>query len=301
MWGGILLGIVPFATCAGTLAGQVTFPGGTVPDAVIFARNVETQAIYEHVVRHGDVRYSLELPAGRYWIFVRPDEPGLAELYGAHTEYSVCSRQTSVATEQCTDHALRTVEVGPQAVLDETNIDDWLLSDQAAAELDRTLGGPPASADRAELGRPRFSEYRVPSMSAPSDVALNLGSDPRMASFAQQLENAAHGGSNFSGSFAVARLDCGPNCDTLAFIDLRSGAVTFPDQLSRVERTLPCRDDRVLVFRDDSRLLEYTHREGDGVVTDYLLWDATQRRFSTLAQYRRSLDRFCARVPPAAP
>jgi hypothetical protein len=48
---------------------------------------------------------------------------------------------------------------------------------------------------------------------------------------------------------------------------------------------------------DDSRLLEHTRRDGATVITDYLLWDTAQRSFTTLAQYRRSLERFCGSSP----
>jgi hypothetical protein len=41
-------------------------------------------------------------------------------------------------------------------------------------------------------------------------------------------------------------------------------------------------------------LLELTRREGEFVITDSLLWDADKRVFTPLAQYRRSLERFCA-------
>ena len=41
------------------------------------------------------------------------------------------------------------------------------------------------------------------------------------------LEAAARSGSNFAGGFALARLNCTPDCDTVAVIDLHTGAVVF--------------------------------------------------------------------------
>lgn len=296
----LLLVVAPSLTFAAAVAGRISSPGRAIADGTVYAYNLETQAQYSQPVRHGEANFSFDLPAGRYWIFVRPDEPGLAGLYGAHTQFSVCRRgQASPAGGTCTDHGLQAVEVSDSEPVNNVAIDDWMLPDEAAAELDQMLGN--ASSGEAELGRPRFSEYRVPIAELPGNLSINPGSDLQAAELAAALEEAARAGSNFAGGFTLTRLNCTPDCDTVAVIDLRTGSITFPAQLARVSHALPCRAGRDIAFRDDSRLLEYTHREGENAVTDYLLWDTTQRSFMTIAQYRRSLERFCASATSTVP
>ena len=293
----LLAALAPVLAGAGTISGRIAFPGRDVPDATIYAHNLDTQAQFNQSVRRGEARFSFDLPAGRYWIFVRPEEPGLAGLYGAHTQFTVCKHNTpSAAQTDCTDHGLRPVELEAQSELDTIDIDDWMLPDEAATELDRILGGTAASDDRAELGRPRFSEYRAPATALPATVAINAGSEAHAAEL-EQLEATAREGHNFAGAFALTRLSCGTGCDSVAIIDLRNGAVAYPEQLAHITGSLPCRAGGGITFRGDSRLLEYTRREGESAVTDYLLWDTAQRNFSVIAQYRRSLTRFCASTP----
>jgi hypothetical protein len=297
-----LLEFLPSSTFAAAVAGHISFPGRAIPDATLYAHNVDTHAQYSQPVRHGEANFGFDLPAGRYWIFARPEEPGLAGLYGAHTQFSVCRRgQASPAAATCADHGLRAVEISESEPVNNVEIDDWMLPDEAATELDRIVGSASSGEDRAELGRPRFSEYRVVIVEPSASVSINPGSNPRAAELATPLEAAARGGSNFAGGFALTRLNCTPDCDTVAVIDLHTGAVVFPEQLARVSHSLPCRAGRDMTFREDSRLLEYTRRDGDNAVTDYLLWDPVQRSFSTIAQYRRSIERFCASVAPTAP
>jgi hypothetical protein len=230
---------------------------------------------------------------------VRPDEPGLTGLYGGHTTYSLCSRaRTEGATVACEEHELAEVDVRTGGEATRVEVDDWLLSDAAALEIDRILGNAPGAIDSAELGRPRFSEYRVARVStAPPQV--DVASDPRAAGLASLLQEAAASGSNFAGRFTLVRFACGEQCEQVAVIDQSNGAVSFPDQLAQVFSDLPCRTERALEFRDDSRLLEFTRREGEFVSTDSLLWDVDKRVFTSLAQYRRSLERFCAGAEPA--
>jgi hypothetical protein len=296
----LVAALAPVLSHAGTISGHIVFPGRDLPDATIYAHNLDTQAQYNQSVRRGEPKFSFDLPAGRYWIFVRPEEPGLAGLYGAHTQFTACRHAApSEAQTECTDHGLRTVEIEAQGELDAVDVDDWMLPEEAAAELDRILGGTPASDAGAELGRPRFSEYRAPAAAPPATVSINAGADAHAADL-EQLEAAAREGHNFAGAFALARLSCGTDCEAVAIIDLRNGGVAYPEQLAHVSGSLPCRAGGGITFRVDSRLLEYTRREGEDVVTEYLLWDPAQMSFSVIAQYRRSLSRFCAatQAPP---
>lgn len=287
--------LVSQAGAAATLVGRITFPGRAVPAATVYAHNVENAALHQTSLRRNEATFRIELPAGRYWVFVQPSELGLTELYGAHTRYSVCRRQPAHLVDACNDHALQEVDVTAARRPAALDVDDWFLDDSAAEALDRILGTAPAAPDPAELGRPRFSEYRA---GAPAtlmaDPKLDLPAGSKAAPFVRELTDAAQKGVNFASAFALARLACGEGCERVALVDLSNGTVLFPDTLAQVATALPCRADEVLGYRDDSRLLEFTHRDGESVVTDYLLWDGTRRNFTLLAQYRRNLERFCA-------
>lgn len=278
---------------AATLEGRILYPGRAIPAATVYARNIESDALHRASLTRNEATFRFDLPAGRYWIFVRPEEPGLRELYGAHTRYSRCRQNPSPLVETCADHALQDVEVtaGTKRVVLE--VDDWFLDDTSAAALDAVLGAATAAEDEAELGRPRFSEYRVSTIAATGEIRLDLPTEGPGAQHARELNSAAAKGTNFAGSFALVRLSCGEDCEQVAIVDLGSGALSFPEALAQVRSTLPCRQDDRLAFREDSRLLEFTRAQGEAVVTDYLLWDLERGSFSPLAQYRRSAARFC--------
>lgn len=282
----------------GTVDGRISFPGRTPPAATVYLRGLDGLTLHKQVLRRGETEYSIEVPGGRYWVFARPDEPGLTELYVAFTQFSLCSRGAGGVAAECADHSLAVVEVpaGPDTL--RIDVDDWMLSEETAAEIEAFLGAAPASLDGGELGRPRFSEYRVPRSPGLQATALDLVSEPRAAPFAAQLEEGVLAGSNFSGRFTLMRVVCGDQCARVAIVDRTNGAITLPDALSQGLGSLPCRAERELDFRDDSRLLEFTRREAEAVVTDYLLWDPEQRKLAPLAQYRRSLERFCVGATP---
>ncbi|HSD73268.1 MAG TPA: hypothetical protein VLB75_00775 [Steroidobacteraceae bacterium] len=288
----VLATLLSSATWAGTVSGRIAFPGRTPPAATVYLRGLDGLTLRQQPLRRGETEFSLEVPAGRYWIFARPDEPELAGLYGAHTLFSLCNRAGTEEASGCSDHALAAVDV-PATGLMTANVDDWMLSEETAAELDGILGAAPAALDSAELGKPRFSEYRVPRAPDQPAAALDLASEPRAAPFAAQLQEAELTGSNFAGRFTLVRVACGEHCARVAIVDLANGAIALPEELSQGLGSLPCRTDRELDFREDSRLLEFTRLEAEAVVTDYLLWDGEQRKLAPLAQYRRSLERFC--------
>jgi hypothetical protein len=289
---GLVFALASTTASAGTLNGRIAFPGRTPPAATVYVRAVDGPGLLQQSLRRGETEFSIELAAGRYWVFARPDEPELSELYGAHTQFSVCSRASGAdPVTGCTDHSLAEVEVPADTGVIQAEIDDWMLSDETATQLDGVLGAAPP-ADGAELGRPRFSEYRVAPTAQPAS-ALDLATEPRAAPYAAQLQEATLAGSNFAGRFTLLRVACGEQCVRVAIVDRKSGAIALPEALSQGLGTLPCRVDRDLDFREDSRLLEFTRRDAEFAVTDYLLWDTEQLKLAPLAQYRRSLERFC--------
>jgi hypothetical protein len=293
----LVAALVSSPTWPGTVNVRIAFPGRTPPAATIYLRGLDGPSLHQQALRRGETQYSFDVPAGRYWVFVRPDEPGLAGLYGAHTQFSQCSRSSgNEPANECTDHALAVVE-GPVSGAIEVDVDDWMLSDETASELDHLLGAAPAS-DGAELGKPRFSEYRVQRAADPQTAALDLASEPRAAPFMAELEQAALGASNFAGWFTLVRVGCSVQCARVAIIDRTSGAIALPEALSQGLGSLPCHPERELDFREDSRLIEFSRQEAEAVVTDYLLWDTEQRKLAPLTQYRRSLARFCDGAAP---
>ena len=96
---------LPSAAPAATLEGRILYPGRAIPAATVYARNVESEVLHRAALGRNEASFRLELPAGSYWIFVRPEEPGLRELYGAHTRYSRCRQNPSPLTDTCSDHA----------------------------------------------------------------------------------------------------------------------------------------------------------------------------------------------------
>ena len=288
----LVVALTSSAAWAGTLTGRIAFPGRTPPAATVYVRALDELSLHRQALKRGEIEFSIEVPAGRYWVFARPDEPGLTQLYGAHTQFSLC-RGASGGGEapECTDHSPVALDVPAGVAVLRADIDDWMLSEETAAELDAVLGAAPA-ADGSELGRPRFSEYRVAPSTEPA-TALDLATEPRAAPFAAQLQEATLAAGNFAGRFTLLRVACGEQCLRVAIVDRKSGAIALPEALSQGLGTLPCRAEHDLDFRDDSRLLEFTRRDAEFVVTDYLLWDTEQRRLAPLAQYRRSLERFC--------
>ena len=285
--------LLPQLGVGATLEGRVQYPGRAIPAATVYARNTETAALHSLALRRNEATFRFELPPGKYWVFVRPAEPGLTELYGAHTSYSTCRQRPAHLVDACTDHAILEVEVGTTPRRAPLELDDWFLDEGSAAALDRILGTAPPAPDEAGLGRPRFSEYRTAAGAPLGAVKLDLPPGSKAAGFARELKSAAEGGANFAASFAIARLACGAGCEQVAVVDLTDGAVVFPETLAKVPTTLPCRANEALSWRDDSRLLEFTHHDDETIVTDYLLWDAERHTFTTLAQYRRNLERFC--------
>lgn len=301
------------SAAAATVEGAVTFPGRMVTAARIYARNLETGALHEATLRRGEREFRMDLPAGRYWLFIRPLEAGLVELYGGRTRFSACRANNAVAPagrtappgakheetaeapspSDCNDHSLLDIDVPATGSLTALAIDDWLLDEAQAQELDRILGASVESEDSAELGRPRFSEYRVAPSGPLTAAPPKLDGDPRAPSMASALAAAAAHGANFAGGYSLARVPCGDGCEQIAILDVAQGNIHFPEFLARIASAPPCRADQSLDYREDSRLLEYTHADGETVITDYLLWDLDRKAFTALAQYRRSTQRFC--------
>jgi hypothetical protein len=108
------------------------------------------------------------------------------------------------------------------------------------------------------------------------------------------VERAVTRGPNFAGRVAVARWECGKNCERWALVDVVSGHIYWVDDkaLQPLRRNLPC-DAEPLEYRDDSRLLRVHRLEGEHVVTQDFLW--WEDRLERAAESASSAEEFCRR------
>ena len=278
---------------AGTIDGTVAFPGEQTPSMTVYASDVDTSRVHSVQLTRGQSNFTVEVPAGRYLVFLAPNEPGAPNVYGAYTEYSLCTPHD--VDGKCEDHSLVPVVVSARTPHGAVAIDDWYLSDDVAGQIDR-IRGAAASFYSEPLSAPRFSEYP----SAPFDVAaapkIDLSgelSEENRALVQQSLAN----GPNFAGHVTATLTRCGPTCGRLALIDWRSGTVqelSGQHQPGDIQGTLPCRSEETLLIRRDSRLLSVTKTRGTAVVTQYYVWNPKNSALVLCAEYQRSSQTFCS-------
>ena len=297
----VLLGLLalPLPVSAGIVAGEIGFIGEVVPALRIHAWQPATGQRLVFTTRHQQTRYTLTLPAGRWIVFARPDEPGAPDLYGAYTRFAACSRNPrSLRAGACSDHGLLEVTVWKAGRVEGIDLTDWYLDDATAARLDRVLGrGTGESTAESALAAPRFSEYPAgllpPGMAASSVDAEPA--DPRLARDQAAIAAALARGPNFAGSLSLLRVPGG-----LALLDLRSGQVRWPTVLADAPggSRCPADEERPVQFRRDSRLLTVTRQEGEQLVTRYLVWDDSRVRLEEVATLSSALPERCRKTVP---
>lgn len=269
---------------AAVIEGEISFPSPHMPGMLAYAFDVETSQRKTVAVGADQTHFSIEVPPGRYLVFLAPNETGAPDVYGSSTQYS-------------DDQALLPVTLGSRGARVTVKIDDWSLSDEVALQLDH-LRGLEAATDTAPLGAPRFSEYPI-ARAAPSIAPkLDLGASPESAELRARLQQSLAGGPNFSAYLTAALRPCGEACERLVLIDWHSGKVLEPAILSSIDANLPCRGDEAVQFRRDSRLLSVTRAQGNGIVTEYYLWKPENDALVLTTEYRRSERQFCAVPPP---
>ena len=281
---------------AGVIEGAVTFPSQLVPSMTVLASDVDTSKIHSVQLVRGQANFTVNVPPGRYLVFMAPNEPGAPNVYGAYTQYSLCA---SHDIGKCEDHTLVPVTVTAKAPRAAVTIDDWYLTDEVAGQIDR-IRGIAAGADPEPLSAPRFSEY--PSTGFDDDAK------PKVDSVASELsegelgtvQRALSNGPNFAGHVTVALTRCGLTCGRLILVDWHGGAIQEvplqgpQDQPAETEETLPCRADEALLFRRDSRLLSVTRVRGAAVVTQYYVWNQQNAALVQSGEYQRTSQTFCA-------
>jgi hypothetical protein len=287
------------AAAAGTIEGAVVFPGQAVPSLTIYASEVDSSRMHTARLARGQASFTLEVPPGRYLLFMAPNEPGAPDVYGAYTRYSLCAPRT--AEVPCADHALIPVNVGPKAARIIVAIDDWYLTDDIAAQIDRILGAAAGGSrfSPEPLSYPRFSEYPSESFepTAPPKIDAGAGAGELSEEDRDIVRQALAGGPNFAGYVTLSLTRCGLACGRIVLIDWRSGAVSDLKPLTssdETQGTLPCRTDEALLFRRDSRLFSLTRVRGTAVVTQYYVWNQKGAAPMRGVEYQRPSQAFCA-------
>jgi hypothetical protein len=278
---------------AATIEGSVTFPSGFVPPLTAYASDLESSRVHTVQLARGQAKFTLEVPPGRYAVFLAPNEPGAPLIYGAHTRYSLCSPHID---GKCEDHSLVPVEVSGKSARALVLIDDWYLSDDIARQIDGMRGAAPSGArlDSQPLSAPRFSEYPSATFESSAAPKIDFGGSELSEEDRESVRQALAAGPNFAGHVTAALTHCGPECGRLVLVDWRSGRVQDPTQVAEIQGTLPCRSDEAVLFRRDSRLLSVTRERGDAVVTQYYVWNQKSAALVESGEYQRTPRTFCA-------
>jgi hypothetical protein len=289
------------AAIAALIEGQIVFPGQSAPAMTAYICEVDTSRIHTLPIAPNQSKFSLEVPAGRYIVFLAPKEPGAPDIYGAHTRYSLCASHVPEGAagdgEDCADHSLADVTLSSRAARASVNVDDWYLSDAIASQLDR-IRGIEASGAAEPLAAPRFSEYKAGPYEAGAAPKLEFADASPGTEDRARLQQLLAGAPNFAGSFSVARIHCGNGCEHLVLIDWRSGRILEPAGPGEIRGALPCRAEEAVLFRRDSRLLSVTSVHGDGLLTQYFVWKPDSGTLALTAEIQRSAQQFCAALPP---
>jgi hypothetical protein len=283
---------------AGTIEGVVTFPTQLVPSMTVYASDLDTSRVHSVQLVRGQANFSIEVPPGRYLVFLAPNEPGAPNIYGAYTRYSLCAPQAIDA--QCDDHALVAITISAKAPRCAVTIDDWYLSDDVAEQIDR-IRGVAAGSNSEPLSAPRFSEYPSASFDTSAAPEIDFGGSELSDAARANVQLALSSGPNFAGHVTAALTRCGPSCGRVVLVDWLSGAIQgLPLQAARAEiqGSLPCRTDEALLFRRDSRLLSVTRTRGAAVVTQYFVWNQKNAALVQSGEYQRPSRTFCSIAAP---
>lgn len=288
------------AALAGSIDGAISFPSRLVPPMTVYAADVDSSRVRTLQLARGQTNFSVDVPAGRYRVFLAPNEPGAPNIYGAYTQYSLCALHD---TGNCADHALVEVTISAKTRRSAVTIDDWYLSDDIAEQIDRIRGVASSGASDSEpLSAPRFSEYP----SAASEVALPPKIDAGGRELSEEdraiLQAALVNGPNFAGQVTATLTSCGLACGRLLLVDWRSGTfrqltephAAEPNSPTATPAALPCRPEEALQFRRDSRLLIMTRVRGAAVVTEYFVWNPNNAALVPRGEYQRTSQAFCA-------
>ncbi len=286
---------------AAIIEADVAFPSPNAPPLTAYVCETETSRIRTVPVAPGQGKFSIDVPPGHYLVFMAPNEPGAPDVYGAYTQFSLCTGRPAEAggnaAASCSDHNLVPLNLTGKGAHATINIDDWYLSDQIAAQLDR-IRGTPAGSTGEPLGAPRFSEYRVAQTEAVPAPRIDAGTSTLPVEERTRLQQGLGNAPNFAGSFSLFLTRCGATCEHLVLIDWHGGRILEPSTVPDLQGSLPCRNEESVLFRRDSRLLSVTRPHGDVLLTQYFVWRAETSTLALVAEYQRSPLQFCNATPP---
>jgi len=284
----------PSGALAGTIEGTVAFPTQLVPAMMVYAANLDTSRVHTVQLARGQSSFIVEVPPGRYLVFLAPNELGAPDVYGAYTQYSLCSPHD--VDGKCEDHALVPVAVSAKAPRAAVTVDDWYLTDEIAGQIDR-IRGVATGVNSEPLSAPRFSEYPSAPFDAPAPPKIDFSASELSRQDREAVQAALSSGPNFAGHVTAALTNCGPACGRLVLVDWIRGQIQEsapPLPLSEVQGTLPCRPDEAVLFRRDSRLLSITRMRGTTVVTQYYVWNQDNAALAPSGEYQLTPEAFCA-------
>jgi len=282
---------------AGTIEGTVAFPTQLVPSMTVYASDLDTSRVHSVRLARGQANFTVEVPPGRYLVFLAPNEPGAPDVYGAYTRYSQCIAHEP--SGQCEDHALVPVVVTAKTRHVALTIDDWYLTDEVAGQIDH-IRGVAAAFYSDSLSAPRFSEYPSPPFDAAAPPRIDFAGIELSEEDRTVVRQALLGGPNFAGHVTVAMTGCSPACGRLVLVDWQSGKAQelAAEPPGQSPGTLPCRTDEAQLFRHDSRLLSLTRMRGTAVVTQYYLWNQETAGLVLSREYQRTSQAFCEVAAP---
>jgi hypothetical protein len=286
------------AALAGTIEGVVTFPAQLVPSMTVYASDLDTSRVRSVQLARGQANFTVEVPPGRYLVFLAPNEPGAPNVYGAYTRYSLCAPHDSGA--QCEDHSLVAITITAKAPRCAVTIDDWYLTDDIAGQIDR-IRGVAAGLNREPLSAPRFSEYPSASYDGSAAPKIDFGAGELSDAERADVQVALSSGPNFAGHVTAALTHCGPSCGRVVLIDWLTGTLQglpLQPHHAEIQGSLPCREDEALLFRRDSRLLSVTRTLGAAVVTQYFVWNQKNAALVRGGEYQRNWQTFCSIAAP---
>ena len=279
---------------AGTIQGLIVFPGQRSPSMTVYAAELETSRVHFVRLVRGQADFTVAVPAGRYVVFLVPSETGAPDVYGAYTQYSLCEPHD--VEGKCEAHALLPVTVSAKVPHPAVRIDDWYLTDDVAAQIERireAAGGGAARLDSEAGSVPRFSEYPSESFELSTAPKLDFGGTAFSEEDRELVQRALSNGPNFAGHLTAALRSCGASCGRLVLVDWRSGRLQEPAPLAEIQGTLPCRIDEALQFRVDSRLMSVSRTRGTTMVTQYYVWNQKNSVLVQSGENKRTSPAFC--------
>jgi hypothetical protein len=122
---------------AATIEGKLAYPSEEIPPLVIVAQNQTTRARIVIETPARAKRYRIEVPAGRYFVYAIPAEPGLGTQRGAYSAYTVCGQRTPKLMQagKCTEHRVLAVDVAERDSRTDIDLDDWYLPEDEIYKL----------------------------------------------------------------------------------------------------------------------------------------------------------------------